>query len=547
MKYATLSLLSIALLAACSESRTDKSGTAPSVQDTDLTESPHESENPETNPDLSETTIGFTPREFAHYIPELPSEEHNVPADRSSVIHLPSGGRIEVEEGSFIDEDGNPITGNVNLKVRDMNDIGSILRSGIKMTATAEDGTTAPFQSAGMIEIRGPEGVYINPEKPLKVTLPSANPEADYDLWEMNESKNEWTKIAEDLPPSVKPGMPVTSEDWRTRTHYFDPDNPGSPEKRPVSPLSAEKADPDRIVNLRVSINRHSGFQLSQFSQLRFELKPGEKMPDMIPKGYRNVFVENTAPGQYRLVFVGLGERYLIDDYRAEATPVFESYQLPRALAYHARDMVKWQLDSMIRELDIYVNDEDEALLDDAGFVTRTTRIYNAVEGLKQHLRRDYIDKVLLITEDRNEYLQILNEEPFLLEGYRERRRMMRNVERTFVVSGFGIYNCDRFYRIPSVPLFVECEDAQGATIPLMSCKLLDVEANALVNIQLDPTRSNPTEIGTDSRYLLVGVHEGRVYYGPLSTFGRDSEERVRIVLADSGDQLDLEKALAAI
>jgi hypothetical protein len=108
----------------------------------------------------------------------------------------PSGTELTVPAGIFVDAQGQPITGEVEIRYREFHDAEDIILSGITMEYT-ENGAKENFQTAGMMEILGYQGdraVYIAPGKSLAVKMASYTPEDDYNLYYLDR-KDGWKDI----------------------------------------------------------------------------------------------------------------------------------------------------------------------------------------------------------------------------------------------------------------------------------------------------------------------------------------------------------------
>ena len=108
---------------------------------------------------------------------------------QSSEIHIPSG--------AFVDEDGNAVSGEVELAYREFNDKIDIFLGGIPMTVDSELGSVG-LESAGMFELRGfQEGreVYIDGHRPLQVVY-NGRAGAGFSNYFLDE-ENGWVELSE--------------------------------------------------------------------------------------------------------------------------------------------------------------------------------------------------------------------------------------------------------------------------------------------------------------------------------------------------------------
>ncbi len=128
---------------------------------------------------------------------QIPIETHKVNAAKESEINLESGTIIRVPENAFVDKNGNPVQGKVDVKYREFNDPTAIYLSGIPMTYQAE-GKEFQFKSAGMFQItaeQNGEEVLINPDRPLEVELNSYDDGENFNYYAFDEKANVWETI----------------------------------------------------------------------------------------------------------------------------------------------------------------------------------------------------------------------------------------------------------------------------------------------------------------------------------------------------------------
>lgn len=207
MIYRISALLAFGLLAACANDN-DQS-TALSELDTSL--------RPAVRPTQSEF-VG-TP------LPPLEPSYHVVQGNEASKIELESGLTVDIPENAFVNPDGSVHEGEVTLKIVDMTDLRSIVQSGLRMDATAPNGESGPFMSAGMMSIFPVEDVEIGSGKTLTISIPAKN-DLNYPLWKLNTAQNEWSMVSEktDIIETTKSvSVPNNAVDNRNRVSVYIP------------------------------------------------------------------------------------------------------------------------------------------------------------------------------------------------------------------------------------------------------------------------------------------------------------------------------------
>ena len=77
---------------------------------------------------------------------------YNVQSNKGRIINHKTGSLLKVPKNAFVNENGEPIKGKVEIKYREFKDVAEVFASGIPMTYR-EAGEEFHFESAGMMEI----------------------------------------------------------------------------------------------------------------------------------------------------------------------------------------------------------------------------------------------------------------------------------------------------------------------------------------------------------------------------------------------------------
>jgi len=120
-------------------------------------------------------------------------------AEKGTSWKAPSGTILEFEENTFVDANGLPVKGEVQVRYREFHDAIDILFSGITMEFK-DAGKVYNFQTAGMMEIRGSQGgedVFIAPNKSISIGMASYTDEDDHRLYFLDENARRWKDIGQ--------------------------------------------------------------------------------------------------------------------------------------------------------------------------------------------------------------------------------------------------------------------------------------------------------------------------------------------------------------
>jgi len=113
------------------------------------------------------------------------------------------GSRIFIPKGSLVDENGNTISGKVDLIFEEFHDATDIILSGIPMNITTEDGELGSMESAGMFNISAQQNgseVRIGNGKTIEIEIASNQEEENFDFFEYDASENNWVNQGNATP-----------------------------------------------------------------------------------------------------------------------------------------------------------------------------------------------------------------------------------------------------------------------------------------------------------------------------------------------------------
>ncbi len=131
---------------------------------------------------------------------DVSSDLFSVDASKDTVITTKSGSQIKIAANSFVDENGNPLNGIVDIKYREFHDVIDIFMSGIPMTYDSA-GTQYHFESAGMFEIKGfqnQEEVFISNASPITVLLASKQEGERFNIYKLDDKNGDWSYLGKD-------------------------------------------------------------------------------------------------------------------------------------------------------------------------------------------------------------------------------------------------------------------------------------------------------------------------------------------------------------
>ncbi|BDS10804.1 hypothetical protein [Aureispira anguillae] len=123
---------------------------------------------------------------------DVPFKSYAVPVDKGMLIETETGTTIEIPANAFVDKDGNPIEGNVDIKFREFHDAKDIIASGIPMHNPE---TGEYMETAGMFEIKGAQAgkeVFVRGDKDIHVNLASFNEGDNFNFYHLGPKDCRW-------------------------------------------------------------------------------------------------------------------------------------------------------------------------------------------------------------------------------------------------------------------------------------------------------------------------------------------------------------------
>ncbi len=131
---------------------------------------------------------------------DIPTDSYWVDAVKDTTITTKSGSQIKISANSFVDKNGTPVNGKVEIKYREFQDVIDIFMSGIPMTYDSA-GTQYHFESAGMFEFRGfqeHEEVFISDASPINILLASKWEGERFNIYKLDDKTGVWSYIEKD-------------------------------------------------------------------------------------------------------------------------------------------------------------------------------------------------------------------------------------------------------------------------------------------------------------------------------------------------------------
>lgn len=420
-------------------------------------------------------------------IAELDSKPftYRIDAGNDTVIITESGSQIKIKANSFVDKNGNLVSGKVDINYREFHDVVDIFLSGIPMTYDSA-GTQYHFESAGMFEIKGfqnNEEVFISDVSPINILLASKQEGERFNIYKLNDKNGDWSYLGKDTagkksqelfaeakPDSVQ--IPKTEKTMKLEKEVEKEKRKIEQlvQEKPVAPLKAA----DGTQNLKIQVNEKEFPELALYKNLLFEI-------DKSDKTYKSELSKITwdaasvkkgkEKGTYILTFIK-GK----DEYSFLTRPVVSDKDYPKAV-------------------EIYNNKFDE--------YEKTLAKRKKDEAKKQQeLEAEYSK----LNAERNAQIAAIQQRMASESAQRVATDATTDIiYRSFMVSSFGIWNSDCPQNMPKgLMVSAKFTDKNNKELVFTTLYLVEKGKNAaysLTNYDYNRFQFNP-----ESENLLLGV-----------------------------------------
>ena len=132
---------------------------------------------------------------------DVPYTDYSVDASKGDTVVYRSGSIILFPPNAFVDENGKPIEGNVQVKYREFADPVDFFLSGIPMDYDS-GGVHYNFESAGMCDIRAfkdGEPVYVNKAAKPEINIATQNSDLAQNLYYLDTVSKKWINRGKSL------------------------------------------------------------------------------------------------------------------------------------------------------------------------------------------------------------------------------------------------------------------------------------------------------------------------------------------------------------
>jgi hypothetical protein len=414
---------------------------------------------------------------------------YKINSNHGGKITHASGSQLTFPANAFVDANGKPVSGNIDIRYREFRDPADIFLAGIPMQYDSA-GQTLQFQSAGMMEVAAFQDgkvVYLDQNKSVEVQFASNNSGNQFNIYQFDTTAGNWMYIGKDKvvsnnPDQVSIPKELTQEQKLKKAaieKQRDTAVAGVLARIVLPEIPKEPKHANKNKNrFTVAFNPKEFPELLAFKDATWEVDESREKFD---QAYYKVTWEDAKlskgdqPGKY-VYTLKAGKRVV----QLDVYPVFEGKNYDDAMKIYNEKYSAYQ-DALVKRNQAESNTKVmyENMLADHGLSSAVNVIQN-------------------VQADANAKAQY-------------------EVMHVFTINGFGVVNCDCEVSFPKgAQAVVNVQDEQGHSF---ANQIYHVDRSlfslfSYVNFSTLNLRFNP-----ESSNLMWSVREGQLYYADNDQF----------------------------
>lgn len=432
---------------------------------------------------------------------------------QGGVIEYESGSKVIVPANAFMDKDGQPLSGEIEIRFKEYHDFVDFFIAGIPMKY--DSAGTNQLVSAGMIDIQAfQNGVPVSLKKPLNIELASTidyNPAHTYNIYKLDTEKRNW------VYEGVDRIEPVLSGDLKIQMDKILSDNEVQ----------------DDLMNVSSQIAAIRAEESAELAKIEQTIPLPEKPLKPEPANSEN-FVTNfefTDVAKTDEKINELAEKYssLLWEVSKDQATVFEIASNPKA---DWKD-IKWQktgsgLSYKItlingvaggKNIDLIVNpvltgqDYQNALKEFEAQMTAFGEAQQqreaALKAKKAALALRMEERLAALEAQKKSYEEKLAQ--YRQKGYQRlltEEMTNQKIVNKFQVTSLGIWNCDRPIPQGLVTIQAKFQDENGQPLEYKNAYLVNKKRNTVAHFLTTGNQSGKMNFFNDTDNIMWIVNE---------------------------------------
>lgn len=400
---------------------------------------------------------------------DIPFEEYSILTEKGDTIFTKAGSIILFPPDAFTDINGNLITGKVKVTYRELSDPIDFFISGIPMNYDSAN-TKYTFESAGMIEIyafKDNTPVYVNPKNKPEVNLVSNNKNGNFNLYYLDTIQKKWINKGKDM---------LTDLSVESSMINVNADNQQIQLTPPVKPEKASGKRP----TFTIIIEPGSVPELQIYHNLKFEVAEEEKN--------FKASDANIAWDDVKLEKKGNSGTYIVTFTKK-----------------------KYNVSYLVRPVFEGKNYDDAMKI-----FEEKNREYQKLMEARVVKQKTYRDSIQAEIDRRKEMIALMEKKRKEEEkvAFEQGGATMKNeIFRTFSISGFGAWNCDRPILQQGIQIAAKFKDIQGNEISLGTITVVVKGINSYFqfyspNITLLPNAESMIWSVVDDKFIYLSFDD---------------------------------------
>jgi hypothetical protein len=470
----------------------------------------------------------------------VPYQKFKLKSEQGATFKTQSNSKIIIPKNAFVNNKGENIIGDVEIKFREFHNQADIIASGIPMKYDSA-GIQSHLESAGMIDIKGyqnNEPVFINPKKQITVELQSTQIADKFNMYALDTVAKNWTYLHRDnslkglegqkrlKELNGKDGLKGQNNTTKAIQKQIDAIPPKIEIEKVVYskkinqlPKANEPTKPAKAIEGRpkfqLDVNAKEFPELATFNNMVFEVGPENK-------NYNSKLSEITWSSAEISEGTQKGKNYLLTLKLRE--------RIEKLVVYPA--LTGKDYDNAIKTYDTKFNEYKNVL---AKRVADEKRLKEEFEKKQA----EYLAEQKKLTDDLiKERIKIRQEQEQQLSNQFKSIGNQQRVTRIFLISNFGIYNsdCPNSMPIGEVLNPIYLVNRNTPLLNLTYSYLICTNKNLVYNLNLnEPLRFNPNE-----KYSMCVIANGKTYMCDHETFANNtSNKQNKISLKEISSEID--------
>lgn len=409
-----------------------------------------------------------------------------IPANSDTVLTYQSGSKIQVPANAFLDESGQVVTGEVELKYREFHDIADVFIAGIPMTYDSA-GEQYHFETAGMMEIsawQNGKQLNANPEALIKVQMVSDNKEDRFNTYYLDTAKKQWVYgpqsnfVAQATAPtlsdtamSVTEDAPIAVKDMEMRKQVKK-EIQALEQTKPVAPKKIEAQKP----RFTIRVEKEEFPEIAIYENMKFQVEDKDYDPAKAAIVWEDIKLER-IPGSlnYKVIFTKKDMTYNV-----VASPVFAEKDYKTAQQVYETKFKEY-------ETALQKKKEEQARIE--------AEIAARARAVEEQIKKEVAER-----QER-------------MRAYEASLDQTNLFYRAFTVQSFGIWNCDCPFKLPvGASVIARFENKNGGPVKPTLVYLVEKGSNrmftyypeALNRFQFAPGKENAIWLVTAD--MKIGV-----------------------------------------